>query len=190
MNKPKLIRDVDTLRELCGDFHPHTPYKVQEHLTEQAQDFIRRSPFVLLTSISPDGEPTVSPKGGHPGFVGIGDNKTLYLPDLRGNNLIFSLQNILSNPQVGLLFIMPGTSETLRVHGRAVLTADETLCHRYPIANKPARLMTIIEMTSAYFHCARSLHSSKIWEPDSWSEQFKVSFKSEIVPNLPQEALT
>ncbi|MEM7033497.1 MAG: MSMEG_1061 family FMN-dependent PPOX-type flavoprotein [Chloroflexota bacterium] len=188
MTKPiTLIQDVATLRALCGDHHPHTPYKVQDHLTEQAQNFVRRSPFVLLSTIGQSGETTISPKGGAPGFVGMGDDKTLYLPDQRGNNLIFSLQNILGNPQVGLLFLVPGTGETLRVHGRASLTADEDICRQYLIGKKPARLVTIIEMDSAYFHCSRSLYTSAIWDPNSWTEQIAISWQDEIGPNLPEE---
>ena len=187
MHTPTFIQDIATLRELCGDHHPHTPYKVQDHLNAQAQNFIQRSPFVLLSTINAVGESTISPKGGGPGFVGIGDDQTLYLPDQRGNNLIFSLQNILANPQVGLLFLVPGTCETLRVHGKAQITADEALCTQFPIGNKPARLVTIIQMISAYFHCARSLNTSKIWQPESWVESITISWREEIEPNLPPE---
>ena len=187
MHTPTFIQDIATLRELCGDHHPHTPYKVQDHLNAQAQNFIQRSPFVLLSTINAAGESTISPKGGVPGFVGIGDDQTLYLPDQRGNNLIFSLQNILVNPQVGLLFLVPGTCETLRVHGKAQITADEALCTQFPIGNKPARLVTIIQMISAYFHCARSLNTSKIWQPESWAESITISWREEIEPNLPPE---
>ncbi|MEM7126001.1 MAG: MSMEG_1061 family FMN-dependent PPOX-type flavoprotein [Chloroflexota bacterium] len=186
-NQMTYIKDVATLRELCGDHHPHTPYKLQDHLNEQAQNFIQRSPFMLLSTIGEDGESTISPKGGVPGFVGIGDERTLYLPDQRGNNLIFSLQNILNNPQVGMLFLVPGTGETLRVHGRAALTADEDLCKQVPVGKKPARLVTIIEMDSAYFHCSRSLQTSAIWDPESWAEKIAISWKEEIEPNLPSE---
>jgi PPOX class probable FMN-dependent enzyme len=185
MHKPALIQDFATLRELCGDHHPDTPYKVQNHLTQQALAFIRRSPLVFLSTINQEGDATISPKGGVPGFVGIGDEKTLYLPDQRGNNLIFSLQNILVNPHVGLLFLVPGTCETLRVHGRAALTADDDLCRQFPIGAKPARLVTIIEMSSAYFHCSRSIKSSAIWEPQSWGEHISISWRDEIEPNLP-----
>lgn len=187
MKNPKFIEDVTELRAICGDHHPHTPYKVQSDLTEQAQDFVRRSPFMLLTTIDQDGVPTVSPKGGDPGFVGLGDGQTLYLPDMRGNNLIFSLQNILQNPQVGAIFLLPGTCETLRVHGRAAVTADEALCQQFGIGNKPARLVTQIEVTSAYFHCSMSLKKGRIWQPESWEDRFKVDFIAEIVPNLPPE---
>lgn len=187
MHTPICIQDIATLRELCGDHHPHTPYKVQDHLNAQAQNFIQRSPFVLLSTINAVGESTISPKGGVPGFVGIGDDQMLYLPDQRGNNLIFSLQNILVNPQVGLLFLVPGTCETLRVHGKAQITADEALCTQFPIGNKPARLVTIIQMTSAYFHCARSLNTSKIWQPENWAESITISWREEIEPNLPPE---
>lgn len=188
MSQPTFIQDIATLRELCGDHHPNTPYKVQNHLTEQAQAFIRKSPFVLLSTVNTQGEPTISPKGGLPGFVGIGDDHTLYLPDQRGNNLLFSLQNIIANPEIGLIFLVPGTCETLRLHGRAAITADENLCQQYPTGEKPARLVTIINMTSGYFHCSSSLRASNIWEPESWKETIPISFRSEIEPNLPKVA--
>ncbi len=184
---PAFIQDIATLRELCGDHHPHTPYKVQNHLNAQALNFIRCSPFVLLSTSNAAGESTISPKGGTPGFVGVGDDKTLYLPDQRGNNLIFSLQNILVHPAIGLLFLVPGTCETLRVHGTAQITADEALCARFPIGNKPARLVTVIQVTSAYFHCSRSLNTAKLWHPESWTTEIEISWREEIEPNLPQQ---
>lgn len=143
---------------------------------------------MLLTTISPEGEPTISPKGGQAGFVGVNGN-TLYLPDMRGNNLIFSLQNIVTNPQVGAIFLVPGKCETLRLHGRAFVSADETLCQQYPIGKKPARLVTMIEVESAYFHCSSSLKTSGIWDTESWGDRFKISFRTEILPNLPEEML-
>ena len=182
---PHLITDVDQLVDICGTPHPKTLYKIQERFTEQARSFIQQSTFLVLTTISDTGEPTISPKGGVPGFVGLGEDDTLYLPDQRGNNLIFSLQNILGNSQVGLMFMLPGTCETLRIHGHAQLSDDPDLCAKYPIGKKPARLMTIIKPTTSYFHCSMSLRTGKLWEPDAWAETVKISWKEEIEPNLP-----
>lgn len=181
---PHTITDLENLRELCGEPHSHTPYKVQTQLTEQARAFVRQSPFVMLSTLDANGEPTISPKGGEPGFIGL-DEDTFYLPDRKGNNLIFSLQNILEHPQVGLIFLLPGTCETLRVHGNAQISRNPELCMRYKTGTKPARLVTIIKLTTYYFHCSMSLRTAKLWEPETWRETVKISWKEEIEPNLP-----
>lgn len=184
MEVPHVVKDLASLRDICGDPHPHTPYKVQEELTEQAKTFLGKSPFLLLTTVSEDGTPTVSPKGGQAGFVRLKDN-ILYLPDIKGNNLIFSLQNILQHPKVGLIFLLPGTGETLRIHGTAQISSDPELCSSYPINGKPARLVTVIEISAYYFHCSMSLNIAKLWKPEAWSDKMKISWREEIDPNLP-----
>ena len=186
MSVPHAITDLETLIGLCGEPNPRTPYKVQEALSAQARAFLHQSPFMLLTTVSENGTPTASPKGGAPGFVGLDDN-TLYLPDIRGNNLNFSLQNILHNPKVGLIFFVPGTSETLRVHGDAQLSNDSELCSRYTVGKKEARLVTVIQIAAYYFHCSMSLNIAKLWQPESWADKMKVSWNEEIDPNLPPE---
>ncbi len=109
MTVPNAITDLESLKELCGEPNPHTPYKIQEKLTEQAKNFLRQSPFMLLSTVSPEGELTISPKGGDLGFVVLNEAaNTLYLLDVKGNNLIFSVQNMLLNPKVGLIFFWNG----------------------------------------------------------------------------------
>lgn len=186
---PKIITDIKELRAICGNHHPLTPYKIQKELTDQAKSFIQQAPFVLLSTIENTGEPTISPKGGQPGFVGFDDQDTLYLPDKRGNNLLFSFQNILERPQVGLMFIIPGTSETLRVHGTAQITQDPELCSTYHLENKPARLITMIQFQMAYFHCSLSFENAKMWKPEHWPEPVRISWKKEINRNLLQQGL-
>ena len=186
MTVPNAITDLESLKDLCGEPNPRTPYKIQEKLTEQAKGFLRQSPFMLLSTVSPEGEPTVSPKGGDPGFVALNEaTNTLYLPDIKGNNLIFSLQNMLLNPKVGLIFFLPGTNETLRIHGQAQLSDDPELCSSYTVSGRAARLVTVVQITSYYFHCSVSLNIAKLWQPESWSEKAKISWKEEIEPNLP-----
>lgn len=183
-SRDSLITDVATLRALCGDPNPLTPRKVQTRLTEQAQAFIGRSPFLMLATANAQGEPTVSPKGDKPGFVWAEDEFTLHLPDRKGNNLLFSLQNVLENPNVGMIFMLPGTNETLRVHGSAKLSTDPTLCERLSLGGKPAQLVMTVRITHCYFHCSRSLHHGGVWQPESWpDETMTVSFKSEIEAN-------
>lgn len=177
------IRDIDTLRQILGHPKPLTPFKIQKKLNATAQDFIRHSPLMMLSTSSHSGESTVSPKGDHPGFVFIQDELTLYVPERQGNKLIFSLQNIIDNPNVGLLFIVPGTAETLRVQGIAELTDDEEVCRKLSSRGKAALLVTIVRVTECYFHCAKAFLRGSVWQPESWLQPIKISFGEEISCN-------
>lgn len=178
------IKDIEALRKIVGEPRPLTPFKIQKRLNVQAQNFIAHSPLLMLATADADGKVTVSPKGDLPGFVFVKDEQTLYLPERKGNKLIFSLQNILHNPSVGLLFIVPGTSETLRVQGVAELTADAELCQSLSLRGREALLVTVVKVTECYFHCAKSFLRGSIWQPQNWSEQVKVSFGEEIACNF------
>src|SRR5215831_4382140 len=126
------------LRSIIGDPGELVPKKVMHTLDELATDFIRRSPFLVLATTDAEGNLDVSPKGGGPGFVAVEDEVTLAIPDRKGNKLIFGLQNILANPHVGLIFMVPGTDETLRVNGSAELTADPVVLEKLSARGQPA----------------------------------------------------
>jgi PPOX class probable FMN-dependent enzyme len=134
------ITTVDQLRARIGEPHPLVPHKVLKALDQLATDFIHRSPFVLLATADATGNLDVSPKGDGPGFVSVENGTTLLIPDRKGNKLLFGLQNILNNPHVGLIFLIPGTEETLRVNGTAELTADPTILERLSARGQPALL--------------------------------------------------
>lgn len=171
------------MRQLLGQPRPLTRFKIQKNLNARAQNFIRHSPLMMLSTSSQSGESTVSPKGDHPGFVFIQDDLTLYVPERQGNKLLFSLQNIVDNPNVGLLFIVPGTTETLRVQGVAELTADEELCRKLSSRGKDALLVMIVRVTECYFHCAKAFLRGSVWQPESWPQPIKISFGEEISCN-------
>src|SRR5262249_3181926 len=118
------------LRSIIGEPGELVPKKVMHTLDEMATDLIRGSPFLVLGTTYVEGNLDASPKGGNPGFVDVGDERTLAIPDRKGNKLIFGLQNILANPHVGLIFIIPGTDETLRVNGTAELSIEPALLGR------------------------------------------------------------
>lgn len=177
------IKDIETLRQIIGNPRPLTSFKIQKRLNATAQAFIRHSPLMLLATANRRGEATISPKGDHPGFVYIQDDLTLCLPERQGNKLIFSLQNIIENPQVGLLFIVPGTAETLRVQGVAELTDDEELCRKLSARGKAALLVTKVRVTECYFHCAKAFLRGSVWQPESWAQPLKISFGKEIACN-------
>ena len=178
------LTTLEQVRAIVGGELPVVRAKLFEKLDETAQGFIRRSPLVLLATADADGRPDVSPKGDGPGFVAVEDERTLLVPDRKGNKLIFGLSNILANPRVALLFLVPGTGETLRVHGRAELTADPKLLERLGARGQPALLAIRVRVDACFFHCAKAFRRSRLWDPGSWSEPYRVSFGRMLAPKL------
>jgi PPOX class probable FMN-dependent enzyme len=174
------IRDLASLRAIIGEPSPQVPHKIHRRLNERARAFIARSPMLLLATVDASGQPTVSPKGDEPGFVRVADANTLLLPERKGNKLIFSLQNLLANPRVGLIFLVPGTDETLRVSGSASLHDDPELCAAFAARGRPALLAMRIAVSECYFHCAKAFLRSALWKPDTWPERMPISFGAEI----------
>jgi uncharacterized protein len=170
------ITSVHQLRERLPDANPMTKMKVRDHLDSQSVDFIARSPFLLLSTIAEDGTVEISPKGDEAGFVKVDRPNTLLIPDRAGNNLAFGHLNVIANPSVGLIFLLPGTGETLRASGHATLHDDEELCARLTSRGKAAKLVMRVEVARTYFHCARAILRSSLWEPKGWPEPMKVSF--------------
>jgi PPOX class probable FMN-dependent enzyme len=177
------ISDLESLRAIIGEPNGLVPRKIQRQLNARAQAFIARSPMLLLATVDTQGQPTVSPKGDQAGFVRVVDERTLQLPERKGNRLIFSLQNILANPRVGLIFLVPGTDETLRVSGNAALRDDANLCAAFEVRGRPALLVMEIRVTECYFHCAKAFLRSSLWQADSWPDRLSVSFGAEIAQN-------
>lgn len=179
------LRDLAQLREhVGGDPHPVAVHKVFDVLEPNSQAFIARSPFLLLATSDRNGGLDVSPKGDAEGFVWVQDEHTLWIPDRPGNKLIFGLQNILENPRVGIVFLIPGTQETLRVNGRAQLHAAPALLERLAARGRPALLAIRVEVEECFFHCAKAFKRSGLWQPDSWPERFRLSFGDLLAPRI------
>jgi len=178
------LTSVDLVREILGQPRPETTLKVQDQLDEMSIEFIRRSPFLMLATADADGFPDVSPKGDDPGFVAVEDPNTLLIPDRKGNKLLFSLQNILVNPKVAVIFVIPGTEETLRVQGRAVLTSDPEITGRLPARGQAAELAIHVSIEKCFFHCAKAFKRSKLWQAEVWPSRVPVSFGKQIAPRL------
>jgi hypothetical protein len=170
------LTTVEQVRAIVGEESPMTKTKLFDGLESTAIGFIRHSPFMLLSTADAEGRPDVSPKGDGPGFVVVEDERTLLVPEQKGNKLIFSLQNILANPRVGLLFLVPGTEETLRVHGRAQLTAEPAILERLSQRGKPALLAIRVHVDACFFHCAKAFKRSRLWQVESWPENLRISF--------------
>jgi PPOX class probable FMN-dependent enzyme len=137
-------------------------------LDPHCQRFIARSPFLLLGTADASGRCDVSPKGDTPGFALVLDEHTLVIPDRPGNRRVDSLANIVRNPQVGLLFVIPGVEETLRVNGRASLVRDPELLERLAFNGKRPLLAIVVRVEEAFLHCARSFKRAHLWEPQTW----------------------
>ena len=170
------INSVEQLRELVGSPSELVPHKLWTELDETCMDFVKRSPFLLLATADAEGNQDVSPKGDGPGFVAIENETTLLIPDRSGNKLIFGLTNILANPHVGLIFLLPGTSETLRVNGTAELTTDPEILGRLSARGKPAVVAIRVNIKEVFYHCAKAFIRAQLWKPDTWSERLKISF--------------
>jgi uncharacterized protein len=170
------IRSVEQLRGLIGQPYPIVMHKLLSALDETAIDFIKRAPFLLLGTADADGNLDVSPKGDGAGFVAVENEATLLIPDRPGNKLIYSLQNILANPHVGLLFMVPGTDETLRVNGTAELTTDPVILKRLAARGKLAQLAIRVSVRECFFHCAKAFRRSQLWKYESWPPPVRISF--------------
>ena len=164
------IEDADALEALYGAASEGSLKKEVSFIHELYKPFIENAPFVAMAT-SGEGGLDVSPRGDPAGFVVIHDERTLLLPDRRGNNRLDSLRNILTDPRVSLLFLVPGVGETLRVNGRAFLTTDPDLLERFTLAGKPPRSVVVIEVETVYFQCSKALVRSRLWEPSSRVER-------------------
>lgn len=178
------LRTVADVRAVIGEPHKSVMVKVSDALDEMAIDFIARAPFLVLATASADGASDASPKGDQPGFVLVEDRRTLLIPERKGNRMILSLQNILANPRVAVLFMVPGTDETLRVQGRASLTTDRLALERLVARGQPALLAIRLAVDTCFFHCAKAFRRSQLWQPATWPERMQVSFGRQLAPRL------
>jgi PPOX class probable FMN-dependent enzyme len=150
-------------------------------LDRNSQDFIALSPFVLMATSDTNGRCDVSPKGDKAGFVRVLDEKHLVIPDRPGNNRLDSLTNLIENPSIGLLFLIPGRGDTLRVNGKAWIVADEDLLESFAIEGKRPRTVVGVEASEVYLHCPKAFMRSGLWEPDSWASAKKIPSMCEML---------
>ena len=174
MNKP--VQTMAELRAIVPQAAKLVEAKILDHLDEQASAFLAASPFLLLATSGADGRIDVSPRGDEPGFLRIEDPRTIVLPERNGNNLAFSLQNIVENPNVGIIALLPNAGETLRINGKAAILADPDLLQELGARGKPAMVAVRVSIERAYFQCARALLRARIWDPESWPAPRRISF--------------
>jgi PPOX class probable FMN-dependent enzyme len=159
-----LIRDEETLNTLYGEIFPGAIAKEIDYIHPHYRAMIEASPFLVLATCGPEGLDT-SPRGDPAGFVHVVDEKTLLIPDRRGNNRADSLRNIIRDPRVALLFLIPGVGETLRVNGTAAISTDPALIGRFPFRGTLPRTVIVVTAERVYFQCPKALVRSELWNP-------------------------
>jgi PPOX class probable FMN-dependent enzyme len=164
------ITSVDELEEIIGTPSEFIRTKETPYLTPLTREFILASPYVLLATAAEDGTCDVTPRGDPPGAIAVLDERTIAIPDRLGNRRVDSMRNIISNPHIGMLFLIPGTDETVRVNGRATITRDPELLERLAVKGKLPKVAIVVEIEEVFAHCARSILRSKLWEPESWPD--------------------
>src|SRR3954467_12103543 len=158
------ITSVEQLEAIYGHPSGAAVWKEIEHINAQYRAFIEAAPFFVLASVGPEGV-DCSPRGDAPGFVRLADERTLMIPDRRGNNRIDTLRNIVRDPRVSLLFLIPGVGETIRVIGRASISSDPALCESFIFAGKTPRTVIVVAVENVYFQCSKAIVRSKLWDP-------------------------
>lgn len=165
------IDDLDSLRAFYGQPGEPAIKKQLPQLDQHCRNFIALSPFLVIASAAAGGAVDASPRGDAPGFVAVLDDQTLLIPDRTGNNRVDTLSNVVTNPNIGLLFFVPGMNETLRVNGRARLITDAALLEPLSAGGKPPRAGLLVTVDEAFLQCAKALIRSDLWNADKQIER-------------------
>jgi uncharacterized protein len=170
-----VVTTLDEVRERYRSPSELVRRKKIDHLDDGCRAVIDIAPLVFVGTSRPDGSCEVSPRGGPPGLVQVLDEQRLAIPDLSGNNLLDSITNIVHNPHVGLLFVLPGRDETLRVNGRAWLVTDDDVLDGFTAELRRPKVAIGVEVVDAFVHCAKSFRRGRVWDPDSWAPEMAPS---------------
>jgi len=176
-----MISAEDSLRATLGEPSAVVRSKIADRLNDLTRQFVEHSPFLCLATSGADGTCDVSPRGDPAGFVRILDERTLLLPDRPGNRLADSLRNVLENPNVGLLFIVPGVTDTLRVNGRAEIVDDPELLEPCAVEGKVPKLALRIEIEQVYTHCSKAFLRAKLWDPERYVARDELPSPGELL---------
>jgi uncharacterized protein len=179
-----MIADETALRTTIGEPSELVRSKVSDHLNDLTRQFVERSPFLCLATAAADGTCDVSPRGDPAGFVRVLDERTLLLPDRPGNRLADSLRNVLQNPNVGLLFILPGVSDTLRVNGRAAIVTEPELLEPCAVDGKVPKLALRIEIDQVFTHCSKAFLRAGLWDPERYVARDELPSPGELMRSV------
>ena len=177
------ITSIAQLEAIYTEPNDASTVKVADRITPDYRRLIEASPFVALATGGPEGL-DCSPRGDVAGFVHIHDDKTLMMPDRRGNNRVDSLRNIVRDPRVGLLFLIPGTGTTLRLNGHAYISIDPELCNSFLMDGQAPRSVIVIEVGEAYFQCARAIVRSDLWNAAKHVDPKSLPSPGQILANM------
>ena len=165
------IATAAELRRLYGHVDGLAAIKSLPRLDRYARDYIARSPFLCIATSGAGGRADVSPRGDKPGFVQVLDDSSLAIPDRPGNNRLDTMENILANPNVGLIFMIPGFEDTLRINGKAAITADPVILERAMVDCKQPKAAIRVTVEESFFHCAKAFRRARLWQPDAIVER-------------------
>jgi PPOX class probable FMN-dependent enzyme len=175
------------LRELIGNPVPAAADKVRRSLVDEHRQWLGRSPFCLVATSAADGSCDVSPKGDPPGFTLVLDDTTIAIPERPGNRRADGFRNVLTNPQVGLIYLIPGRGDTLRINGRARLVRDAPFFDRMTVKGHRPVLALVIEVEQVFFHCPKAFMRSQLWQPESWRPD-ELPSRAQLVRRLERPA--
>jgi len=165
------ITSEEQLREVVGHPSDAVANKVRTALTQEHRDWLARSPFCMMATAAADGTCDVSPKGDPAGFTLVLDDRTIAIPDRRGNKRTDGFRNVLANPHVGLVYLIPGRGDTLRVNGRATLLRDAPFFDDMVVKATRPVLALLVEVEQVFFHCPKAFMRSNLWQPDTWDPE-------------------
>lgn len=177
------IRDEAALVALYGHGNDASMVKEIDHVHPHYRAFIEAASYVVMATTGPDGL-DASPRGDPAGFVVIEDEHTLLIPDRRGNNRVDTLHNLIADPRVGLLFLIPGIGESLRVNGIATISVDPALLARFPMGDKPPRSVIVIDVQTVYYQCPRAAARADLWNPDKFLPRSALPSSGTILADL------
>lgn len=182
-----IITDVAALEAIYGLPRAASLTKEVDRLLPVYRTFVEAAPFCALATSGPEGL-DVSPRGDAPGFVTVEDEKTLYLPDRAGNNRVDSLRNVIRDPRIALLFLIPGIGETFRINGTATVSIDPALLERFAIDGKKPRSVLKIAIESVFFQCSRAIVRSDLWNSDKHRDRTSLPTAGQILQAVSKEA--
>lgn len=171
------VNSEDELREIAGVPHEFVVKKTIPIIDDHCKNFIVMSPLLFLATSNAEGKCDVSPRGDKPSSVAILNKHQLVIPDRPGNRRLDSIMNILSNPQIGLIFLIPGLDEVLRINGKATIIKNPEILNKLSLKDRPPSLGIGVDVEECFIHCPRALKKSKVWEPESWQD-------SEAMPSV------
>ena len=183
ISPPNMVSTIAELEAIYGEPMAQSLVKEIDYISDHYRAFIEKSPFMVLASVAEEGL-DCSPRGDPVGFVRVVDKKTVMIPDRRGNNRIDTLRNLVRDPRVSLLFLVPGVGETLRINGRAAISVDPDLCASFDMNGKTPRSVIVVTAERVYFQCQKALARSRLWNPEARIERKELPSAGDILQKL------